>query len=189
MRRLIQRFLKFGLDFNVKDNVKKVADLLGVDRNLVDQIYIEIQNELDYNSFKENPFKTRVLLLPQCLRNSMCKAPLEDSGYTCHNCEMPCTARDLKSYAEKLGYSVYIVPGGSMAVNVLKSKHPRAVVAVACLKELEAGLIRVNGEGFRSKMRLQLVPLLTEGCKDTLVDVKKVKTILRSAPSYKAMKA
>ena len=58
-KKIIQEFLRFGLDFSVKPNVRKVARILGVSPDMVDRIYIELRNEIDRETFSETELSER----------------------------------------------------------------------------------------------------------------------------------
>jgi hypothetical protein len=182
-RKLIQQFLQYGLDFSVKSNVRKVAKILGINADMVDRLHIELRNEIDREPFAETDVSGRVLLLPQCLRNSReCKARLDEKGYRCipqNGCSAACVLYKIKSVGDELGYSTFILPGGSMSMSILKSAKPKALVAVACLEELEMSLTIAGRNGQSKKIRAQLVPLLKNGCRDTLVDTEAVLEALK----------
>jgi uncharacterized protein len=188
-RKIVQEFLRFGLDFSIKSNVRKVARILGVSPDMVDRIYIELRNEIDKEKFSETELSERVLLLPQCLRNSReCKALLEDRGFRCapvNGCSTNCPVHQIKSVADELGYTTFILPGGSMSVEILRSIQPKAIVAVACFGELEIGMTRVKKNGEIKKIRAQMIPLLKDGCKDTMVNIDEVFESLRLHNEHK----
>jgi uncharacterized protein len=115
----------------------------------------------------------RILLLPHCLRKSnSCKAKYDSSGLQCVKCNPDCSVNKLRSEALKRGYKgVCVAPGGRLAVKFVKENNPKAVVAVACDKELEEGLQGVENlakEDIRPVM--VIVPLLKDGCVDTVVN-------------------
>ncbi len=72
-----------------------------------------------------------------------------------------------------------MAPGGRLAVNFVKEKHPSAIVAVACEKELEEG---VQGVGELADQDIKpliiIVPLLKDGCVDTIVDTEKALKVI-----------
>ena len=76
--------------------------------------------------------------------------------------------------AEEKGMKVFIVPGGSMVFKILEKEMPDAVLGIACHKELIIALEK----GKEINLPGQCVPLLRDGCKDTIVDMKKVKDII-----------
>jgi len=82
-----------------------------------------------------------------------------------------CKVYAIKAKAEKLGYRVFICPGGSMIFRIIKKFRPKAVMGVACMKELV-----LAAEELRIPM--QGVELLKSGCVNTDVDVEHVFSLL-----------
>src|SRR3972149_5738315 len=91
---------------------------------------------------KDTPAADRVLLLPHCLRRvESCRASYDAHGLQCARCREDCAVNLLTAKAAELGYGgVCVAPGGRLAVNFIREVKPRAVVAVACAKELVEGV-------------------------------------------------
>lgn len=120
------------------------------------------------------PAAERVLLLPHCLRQSnSCKGKYDKLGLHCQECNPDCAVNRLCSAAISRGYrGVCVAPGGRLAVTYIESTRPKAIVAIACAKELEEGVQNVRGlKGRAMKPVIVIVPLLKDGCVDTEVDV------------------
>ena len=116
----------------------------------------------------------RILLLPHCLRRSeTCQAKYTKHGLECCGCNPECPVNRLSQAAIELGYKgICVAPGGSLAVNYIKEIRPKAIVAVACQKELEEGVqdVRKMGSEDISAIPIVVVPLSKDGCIDTEVD-------------------
>jgi hypothetical protein len=72
-----------------------------------------------------------------------------------------------------MGYKgVCIAAGGAMALRFVKEHRPGGIVAVACDKELVAGINGVKGlsESEEYRPAVELIPLLQDGCVDCEVD-------------------
>lgn len=99
-------------------------------------------------------------------------------GMVCvKGCREDCAAGRLQRAALALGYKgVCIAAGGAMAVRFVRENAPRAILAVACDKELAEGIQAVAemsaGEG--ETLPIVAIPLLTDGCVDTKVDEERV---------------
>lgn len=119
------------------------------------------------------PACERVLLLPHCLRPSAgCPGRPTREGFQCPpDCPVEgCAIKVLRAEAERLGYKgVCVAPGGALALRYVEEKKPRLVVAVACQKELWEGEEAVRRLG-QVPLVLSL-PLLRDGCVDTVVDL------------------
>ncbi len=132
------------------------------------------------------PPSERVLLISHCLRPSeLCEAKMSKKGLQCRDdCPNRCAIGKLRILAQELGYKgVCIAPGGSMALNYIRQKKPKATVAIACRKELQEGMEAIDemikNEGFEEMAAIVPVPLSSDGCVDTEVDCKYAERIIR----------
>lgn len=79
----------------------------------------------------------------------------------------------------RLGYKgVCVAPGGALALRFVREAKPRAVVAVACAKELQEGEEAVAGSG-STRPLVAVVPLSRDGCVDTEVNLDEALALLR----------
>jgi len=117
------------------------------------------------------PYNRRVLMLPQCLRNSnLCKAENDELGLLCRDCG-ECNISFFIREAEKLGYEVLVTDGTTITAQLIESGTIDAVIGVGCIEVLQklfisVGKYSVPGIG---------IPLLTCGCKDTIADSEWIK--------------
>ncbi len=175
MEKTIRKLLNLGMDLSTRNAVKSALSFLEINEELADEAYVNIKNDFNRKAFASAPFNKRILFLPQCLRNSKkCTAELTDKGYICRECG-ECSIKNIKREAEKLGYKVYVVPGGSMVFKIMIKEKPKAVAGVACYFELSEAIEKCSRAGVPS----QGVPLKKSGCKDTRVSEKEVIEMLR----------
>ena len=133
---------------------------------LEDFIEIQVTNLLERDRFMQT--RKRALFLPHCSRkymDSRCKAVFNPNipSYMCAHCSPDCLINRAVSFAEKKGYDVYILPGGSCVPKILKAKHYEGVVGVSCGEETKLG-----GEILKSMdIAGQSVPLVKNGCANT----------------------
>lgn len=118
------------------------------------------------------PVSERILLLPHCLRRSAtCRGTYSKKGLDCIGCNPDCPVNHLRSRAVALGYKgVCVAPGGRLAVTFVRESRPRAIVAVACEKELEDGIKNVRELGGEKAPVIAIIPLTVDGCVDTETD-------------------
>jgi len=178
---LISRLLALGADLSTRVAIKKALKGIVEDDEVLDQIYVSIKNRAYRDIFSRVPAKKRALFLPACLRNSRkCKAEMSpDKGYICKRCGA-CVIKELLEVAERLGYGyVYIVPGGSLVMRIIKDGFKKrtilAAVGVACTPELVEASEKLSIMGIPH----QGIPLLKTGCVDTLVDKDEVIRVLQ----------
>jgi hypothetical protein len=147
-----------GLDLS--DTVVVVQDLINM----------QARNVIEREKFVKT--RRRALFLPHCSRKHMdnrCHAVFDSTrpSYVCAHCSPDCLVNRSVTLAEKKGYDVYILPGGSCVPKILKSKHYDGVVGVACGEEL-----RLGGEISKSMdIAGQSVPLIKNGCANTVFNI------------------
>ena len=111
-----------------------------------------------------------LLLLPSCLQYSDCGEPVRTDPNKCKRCGR-CPVKDLVELAEELGIRIAVATGGRLALKRARSKDVKAIVAVACPRELRQGILAVF-----PKAVLAVPNTWPDGpCKDTQVDVTKVR--------------
>jgi hypothetical protein len=170
---VVQRLIGLGVDLSTKKALKKAMGIIGLDPENIDHLYIELKNEIHKDVFGKAQPKNTIIFLPQCLRKSAkCKARLGGEGYECVACSKDCKASAVKRLGEAVGYSVFIVPGGSMVGKIVEKYKPKAVVGVACIKELVMALDEL-------KIPTHAIELTKDGCINTDVDIDDVKAALR----------
>jgi hypothetical protein len=154
--------------------LKALAKLLRIDQRAIDGLLVKLMNKVFYIRFANVPYSERALFLPQCLRNSDCPAKLGADGIACVSCSRECSVKEAKREAEKLGYRVFIVPGGGFIKRLVLKYKPKAIVGVACLPEVMLGM------DLLSKVRLpgQGVILLRSGCLNTVADMNELRAVL-----------
>ena len=171
---MVNRILSLGLDVGTKDAVRSALKFIGYDTRALDSIYIEVRNRLNLKSFSKVPFEKRALFMSHCMKSSKtCKAEITDTGLQCLDCG-DCDITTIKNEALRLGYQVYIVPGGSLVFKIIKKYRPEACVGVACMFELEEAFEKLT----MANIPYQGVTLSKDGCVDTCVDVHRVIKVL-----------
>jgi len=112
------------------------------------------------------PYNRRILLLPQCLRNSAnCKAEQDEMGLLCSECGN-CNISGFLREAENLGYVALVTEGTTVTTRLIESGKVDAVIGVGCMEALQKMFASVSKYSIPGIG----IPLLTCGCKDTLAD-------------------
>ena len=117
------------------------------------------------------PFERRMLLLPECLKNSTnCKAETDALGLLCTSCGA-CSISEILSHAEELGYITMVTEGTTVATRLIESGKVDAIIGVGCMESLQ--------KIFESITKYAVpglgIPLLSNGCIDTVTDVEWLK--------------
>jgi len=112
------------------------------------------------------PYSRRMLLLPQCLKNSnMCKGLQDELGLLCTECGN-CNISGFLQEAEALGYLTIVTEGTTIASRLVEGGKVDAVIGVGCMEVLQKMFVAVN----KYSVPAIGVPLLTCGCVDTKAD-------------------
>lgn len=163
------------IELEVLRAIKDEAIRNGCTEKEVIQAYIQKMNVESQEEFQKTPPEERIVLVPQCLRESDCKAPLGEHGYVCQHCNPECQVYQISSAAKKLNYKgVYILPGGSMVQKIIDFSQPHAILGIACEKEALLGGLLLKKLGLVGRAIL----LLRDGCVNTLVKIADVLKVL-----------
>ena len=170
MKNLAHRLIMTGADLSTMKALKNTLNYLGMKPDNIDKLYVELKNSMHDDRFRRIPTKSKVIFLPQCLRNAKtCTAILEPTGWQCQKCSghTTCKVYRIQEKAEAKGYRVFVVPGGSMVFKLIKEIKPKAVIGVACMKELMMALEEL-------KIPSRSILLSKDGCVNTDVKLTEV---------------
>jgi len=172
---LVRRLVEMSMDLGTRDAVKSALEVIGSDTEYVDEVYIRLKNSINQRAFFNSPKNEKALFISHCLRKTPgCPAEMTENGYICKRCGA-CDIAEILEQSEKLGYTCYIVPGGSMVSNIVKKTNPKACFGIACYTELEEAIGKLARMGIPTRG----VPLTKEGCINTKVDLERVRKVLR----------
>ena len=160
----------------------KIRELTGLDvpdaiTLVEDLVDIYVRNLLDREKFQK--VKRRALFLPHCSRKYMdnrCQARFDPEipSYICGHCSPDCLVNQGTTFGKRKGYDVYVLPGGSCVLKLLKDKFYEGIVGVACSQELKMAdqiLKSLNMAG-------QAVPLAKNGCANTNFSIESLEKVL-----------
>lgn len=140
----------------------------GIDRSYFEFTMVNCGNEIWRSVVEAIPFNRRLLLLPQCLRDSEnCQAVFDELGLLCAGCNH-CNLSGLLEMAGSLGYTTLVAEGTTVAVSLVEEGAIDAVIGVCCMETLQKSFNPVSASG----VPVMGIPLLHNGCVDTQVDLK-----------------
>jgi len=123
-------------------------------------------NAIWRKAFEKIPYQRRILLLPECLKDSQhCNAEKDTFGVLCSACGS-CSINDILNEAEDLGYVTMITEGATITKKLIEEGNIEAVIGVGCMETLQKMHKSVNKYAIPSIA----IPLLYNGCKDTSID-------------------
>jgi len=116
-----------------------------------------------------------LLLVPRCLQKSGCAQTLGETVDDCNACGQ-CGVTDLLAIRDEFGIHCSVAAGGREALAFVRDPKIKAVVAVACEKELSQGILAVFPKPVLGVLNIQ-----TNGpCRNTRMDSDLVRTAIRS---------
>jgi geranylgeranyl diphosphate synthase, type II len=117
------------------------------------------------------PYNRRIMLLPQCLRNTqLCKAEQDELGLLCADCGN-CNISGFLREAENLGYVALVTEGTTITKRLIESGKVDAVIGIGCMEVLQKMFDSVTKYAIPSIG----IPLITCGCIETSADADWIK--------------
>ncbi len=113
--------------------------LVGIPKDDIRRSFIEINNELVRGSL-HGPVSRILILMPHCVQRDTCPYRITTDVANCRRCGK-CDFALLTPLAKKLGLTMTVATGGTLARRVVIESRPDAIVAVACERDLSAGIV------------------------------------------------
>lgn len=115
-----------------------------------------------------------LVLFSRCLQRSTCDQKVVEDPANCRRCGK-CVVRQFVELGEKCGVRVCVATGGREAARRAADPSVKAIVAVACDKELRAGLFA----SLPKAVLAQTIQWPCGPCKDTTVEFDRVEEAVR----------
>lgn len=149
-----------------------LGKLMGVSKRRVEQSFIEVSNHLVRRQHIKVPADRLLILTPHCIQLDTCPFKVTRD---IHNCRQ-CGVGQLLAISQKYNVHVAIVTGGTLARQAVKKARPKAILAVACERDLTSGIQDV--------FPLPVIGVLNERpngpCFNTCADMGKIEAAVRS---------
>ena len=116
-----------------------IASSIGIPKNEMRKIYVKLNNSYIYSNKYNFNSKDIMILIPHCVQKNSCKLKVTNKIENCAKCGL-CTVSDLVKLKEKTGINIFIATGGTLARKVIIENKPKAVIAVACERDLTSGI-------------------------------------------------
>ena len=136
-----------------------IASSIGIPKNEMRKIYVKLNNSYIYSNKYNFNSKDIMILIPHCVQKNSCKLKVTNKIENCAKCGL-CNVSDLVKLKEKTGINIFIATGGTLARKVIIENKPKAVIAVACERDLTSGI--------------QDMKHINGPCVDTFIDIHEV---------------
>lgn len=124
---------------------RRLAKLLGSSPDRMAHSAVRVSNAVTRATARSRMKPGPVLvLLPRCIQRPECGQPLVEDVDSCRRCGECPVAEVLDLREEYEGVVMAVLTGGSVVPSVVRHFKPRAVIGVACERELITGIYVVN---------------------------------------------
>ena len=139
------------------------------------RFFVSLNNLLTrIRRIRVNP-QNLLLLVPRCVQKTGCAQVLGATLDDCKGCGQ-CCVTDLLAIRDEFGISCSMTAGGREALAFVADNQIKAVVAVACEKELFQGICAVFPKPVLGVLNIQTNGL----CLNTRLNPEPVRTVVRS---------
>ncbi|MEN2258272.1 MULTISPECIES: DUF116 domain-containing protein [Paraclostridium] len=151
-----------------------LGNTLNVPKDEIRKVYIKLNNNYIYSNRYKIKAEDILILIPHCIQKSECKLKITTNVRNCKSCGL-CNVKDLIDLQDKYNVHVFIATGGTLARKKIKETRPKAVVAVACERDLTAGV-----QDIRQVPVLGVFNKRPNGpCVDTKIDANEVENAIK----------
>lgn len=152
-----------------------IGKLLDINKEIIERSFIEVSNHLvKQNNIKIAPERL-LILTPHCIQLDVCPHKITRDINNCKQCGR-CPVGDLLTLTRKYGVHLAVATGGTLARQVVKRIRPKAILAIACERDLTSGIQDV--------FPIPVIGVLNERphgpCCNTIVDINKVELAIKN---------
>ncbi|WP_330408573.1 DUF116 domain-containing protein [Romboutsia weinsteinii] len=160
--------------------VTYVASLIGISKNEIRIIFIKLNNKYIYSKKYNLNSEDILILIPHCVQKNSCKLKVTNEITNCKQCGL-CNIGDLVQLKEKANVNIFVATGGTLARKIIMDNRPKAVIAVACERDLTAGV--------QDTSKIPVLGVFNKRpngpCVDTSIDIKEVEEAINFFTSKK----
>ncbi len=120
-----------------------IGKIFQVDADTIRGSFVEVNNKLVHLQHYVIKPEQILILAPHCLQDTLCNAKITNSIDNCKHCGN-CIVGALIDLARKLDVNLAVVTGGTLARKSILEYRPKAVVAIACERDLASGIMDVQ---------------------------------------------
>ena len=153
---LPERLAERGLLLRTVHLAWRVGELFGVQRDWTDHAAVEVYDRLALARTRTVSADELLILIPRCLSRSALDGVLE--------------------IARRYDVAAFVATRGQLARRVIRERRPKAVVAVACERDMISGLHDVAGRVPVLGLTMQLP---NGPCKDASIDIAKMEEFVK----------
>ena len=144
-----------------------LGKLFSKDKRKIEASFVSVSNQIVRQRHLKIPPDRLLVVTPHCLQLDSCPHKITRNPNNCKRCG-GCDIGALVTMAEEIGFHFFVVTGGTLARQTVKKLRPKAVLAIACERDLTSGIqdvyplpavgvmnIRPNGPCFNTHVDLE----------------------------------
>jgi len=148
-----------------------------IENSKISKIFIHFNNTIVLKRCKDIQASRVSILLPHCIQNYECPLKVTSTIENCKECGR-CKVGDILKLQRKYKVKVKVATGGTLARKFLKETKPKLVIAVACERDLIAGIYdafpmsvygvfnkKINGPCFNTDLSIKEIESVLEKLK------------------------
>ncbi|RKD34362.1 DUF116 domain-containing protein [Thermohalobacter berrensis] len=151
-----------------------ISKIFKIDKNSIRRVFAEVNNFLVMTKNIKVRNNEILILLPHCLQDSKCEYKITNDINNCRRCGK-CDIDSIIEICNKYNVKAIVATGGTLAREWIKKTKPKAIIAVACERDLASGINDVK--------ILPVYGITNERpngpCFDTKVDVRKIENAIK----------
>ncbi|WP_236904942.1 DUF116 domain-containing protein [Clostridium formicaceticum] len=138
VKTVMENFISFSYPFIIG-----LGKVLKYDKNMIRKAYTDLNNRLIFNGVYDFKGEEILILTPHCIQKSSCPHKITNDIYNCKRCG-GCDVDQLILLKERYKTHFHLVTGGTLARKTIVEIRPKAVIAIACERDLFSGLMDVK---------------------------------------------
>lgn len=154
--------------------VVRIGKIFGISRRQLEGSFIAVSNLIFLKCGIKVPANRLLVLVPHCLQLASCPHKITRDPNNCKRCG-GCNIGDLMKLSDELGFNFLVATGGTLARQFVQKTKPKAVLAIACERDLMSGIqdvyplpavgvlnIRPNGPCYNTRVNMDDVKRMLE---------------------------
>ncbi|MBF8982200.1 DUF116 domain-containing protein [Lutibacter sp. B2] len=119
------------------------SQILRVDKNRIRYVFSQLNNNLILSSGLKVKPEEILVLLPHCLQKTTCPHKITVDINNCKRCGL-CDINGLVELKDQYNVRLFVATGGTLARKIINEIRPKAIIAVACERDLSSGILDVK---------------------------------------------
>ena len=113
--------------------------LLNISKRQLEGSFIAVSNLIFNNSGIRVPADRVLVITPHCLQLATCPHKITRNPDNCKRCG-GCDIGSLVTLSKEMGFHFFVATGGTLARQIVYKTRPKAVLAIACERDLMSGI-------------------------------------------------